>query len=114
MDGIIDSVYMLCSILFIFSLSGLSNQETARKGNTYGMISMTLAIPTTFLLEEFDNNYAFFVPGFLLGGAIGLILAVRVEMINMPQMVAILHSFVGLAATLVGYSRYLAHKLENR
>jgi len=99
---------MLCSILFILSLGGLSKQESARRGNIFGIISMVLAIASTFFLAEFDNNFLLFVPAFVVAGLIGLVLALKVEMISMPQMVAALHSFVGLAATLVSYSKYLA------
>jgi len=95
---------MVCGILFILCLGGLSAQETARKGNTFGMISMFLAIFVTFFLSEFNYQFKFFFPPFVVGGGIGLYLALKVEMINMPQMVAVLHSFVGLAAVLVGYS----------
>ena len=70
---------------------------------------MTLAIIATFFIDDFESNYlAFFVP-FLIGGIIGAVMALQVEMINMPQMVAALHSFVGLAATLVSFSHYLLH-----
>jgi len=103
----VESVYMLCSILFILCLGGLSTQETARKGNAFGVISMLLAIVVTFFLNDFNFRFAYFVPPFAVGGLIGLVLAVKVEMINMPEMVAALHSFVGIAATLVGYGKYV-------
>jgi len=103
----VESVYMLCSLLFILALGGLSQHESSRKGNFFGIISMTLAIGSTFLLDEFNSNFVYFIPAFSLGGLIGLTLALKVEMIMMPQMVAALHSFVGIAATLVGYSKYL-------
>lgn len=105
-DAIVSAVYMVCAILFVFSLGGLSNQESAKRGNYYGIISMSVAIAVTVILEEFDNNFMTFIPTFAVGGAIGLALAMNVEMISMPQLVAALHSFVGLAATLVGISRY--------
>jgi NAD(P) transhydrogenase len=104
---IVESVYMVCSILFILCLGGLSAQETARKGNAFGMIAMFMAIFVTFFLADFHYQFKFFFPPFVVGGGIGLYLALRVEMINMPQMVAVLHSFVGLAAVLVGYGRYI-------
>jgi NAD(P) transhydrogenase subunit beta len=104
---LVKAVYMLCSILFILSLSGLSNQETARHGNYYGIIGMTFAITFTFFLDAFGDEFVKFIPSFALGGVIGLLMAIKVEMINMPQMVAALHSFVGIAATLVGYSKFI-------
>jgi NAD(P) transhydrogenase len=107
MEQVVESVYMLCSILFILCLGGLSTQETARKGNAFGVISMFLAIVVTIFLDDFNSQFKYFVPPFAVGGLLGLVLAVRVEMINMPQMVAVLHSFVGLAATIVGYSKYV-------
>jgi len=106
----VDAVYMLCSLLFIFSLSGLSTQQTARTGNFYGILSMTFAIVSTLFLEEFNERFIFFIPSFAIGGLIGLLLAVKVEMIDMPQMVATLHSFVGIGATLVSYSKFLTSK----
>lgn len=105
-DTIVSAVYMVCAILFVFSLGGLSNQESAKRGNYYGIISMSVAIIVTVFLEEFESKFIVFVPAFAVGGAIGLALALNVEMISMPQLVAALHSFVGLAATLVGISRY--------
>jgi NAD(P) transhydrogenase subunit beta len=107
MEQVVLAIYMLCSLLFILSLGGLSNQETARKGNYYGIIAMTLAIAITFAVEEFGNEHLKFWPAFAVGGVIGLIAALRVDMISMPQLVAVLHSFVGVAAVLVGYSKYL-------
>ena len=98
---------MLCSILFIMALAGLSQHESARKGNWFGITGMALAILFTFMVDDFDNNFALFFPAFLIGGGIGLYLAIKVEMISMPQLVALLHSFVGMAATLVGYSKYI-------
>lgn len=101
--------YLVCAILFILSLSGLRHQKTSKGGVVYGIIAMTLAIIATFFVDDFESNYlAFFIP-FLIGGVIGAVMALQVEMINMPQMVAALHSFVGLAATLVSFSHYLLH-----
>jgi NAD(P) transhydrogenase subunit beta len=78
MDEIVKAIYMLCGILFILSLGGLSNQETARKGNLYGIVGMTLAIFFTFFLSDFDSEFFLFFPAFLLGGGIGLYLALKV------------------------------------
>jgi NAD(P) transhydrogenase len=106
-EAIVSAVYMVCAILFILSLGGLSNQETAKRGNYYGIIAMSLAILATFFLDDFENNYSKFLPAFVIGGFIGLVMALKVEMISMPQLVAALHSFVGLGATLVGISKFL-------
>lgn len=75
---------MVCSLLFIMSLSGLNNQETAKKGNFYGITGMTLAIGATMFLSDFDNNFLLFGIAAGVGGLIGLYLAIRVDMIAMP------------------------------
>lgn len=105
-NGFIISAYILSSILFILSLGGLSHQETARRGNIYGMVGMAIAIVAT-LLSGFVSNYVLILVTMVVGGAIGAYLAARVEMTAMPELVAMLHSFVGLAAVLVGFATYL-------
>jgi len=123
--GLLTIAYVAASILFILSLGGLSNQETARRGNLYGIIGMLLAIGATaaFILGGFNSAVPFLLDpqGFgvlagavLIGGLIGAFMAARVAMTSMPELVAILHSFVGLAAVLVGLSSYMAplHVLE--
>jgi NAD(P) transhydrogenase subunit beta len=87
-------------------LGGLSKQETARKGNLYGILGMTLAILATFLSGEVEN-FKLLIPLMLGGALIGGVLAKRVEMTSMPELVAILHSFVGAAAVLVGLASFL-------
>ena len=104
--GFIISAYILSSILFILSLGGLSHQETARRGNIYGIICMTIAILATLVSDEV-GNYALIIIPMVIGGAIGVRVASRVEMTAMPELVAILHSFVGLAAVLVGFATYI-------
>ncbi|MDO6462439.1 Re/Si-specific NAD(P)(+) transhydrogenase subunit beta [Granulosicoccaceae sp. 1_MG-2023] len=106
MNNIVTASYIGASILFILSLGGLSNQETARRGNYYGIAGMTLAILATVLSNNV-NAYVVLIIMMLIGGAIGMTLAKRVEMTQMPELVAILHSFVGLAAVLVGVASYL-------
>ena len=106
MNGIVVASYIGASILFILSLSGLSKQETAKRGNLYGMAGMALAIIATVLSDKVDS-YGLLIVMMLIGGAIGMFLAKRVEMTSMPELVAILHSFVGLAAVLVGIASYL-------
>ncbi|SVD55541.1 uncharacterized protein METZ01_LOCUS408395, partial [marine metagenome] len=84
----------------------MSKQETARKGNLYGILGMALAILATFLSGQVEN-FKLLIPLMLGGALIGAILAKRVEMTSMPELVAILHSFVGAAAVLVGLSSFL-------
>ena len=98
--------YLVSGVFFVLSLSGLSKQETARKGNFYGILGMGLAILATFLSGEVDN-FKLLIPLMLGGGVIGAILAKRVEMTSMPELVAILHSFVGAAAVLVALASFL-------
>ncbi len=100
------AAYMGAIVLFILSLGGLSHPETARRGNLYGMIGMAIAIAATFLLANpwsvTGSGWALVLVPLLAGGAIGAVMAQRVAMTGMPQLVALLHSFVGLAAVLVG------------
>jgi NAD(P) transhydrogenase subunit beta len=115
--------YLGAAVLFILSLGGLSNQETARRGNAYGLVGMAIAIGATILLlmvpdthgeiREIDqNNWVLLIAAALVGGVIGSIMAKRVAMTAMPQLVAQLHSFVGLAAVLVGISTWLTADLS--
>lgn len=98
--------YIAASILFILSLGGLSNQESAKRGNLYGIIGMILAILAT-ALGETTQGHGILIAVMLVASGIGIVVAQKVEMTSMPQLVAILHSFVGLAAVLVGYGSYL-------
>ena len=104
--GITTVAYIGASILFILSLGGLSNQETARRGNIYGIIGMAIAIVATILATQIDD-YTMLIAAVIVGALIGIVVASRVEMTQMPQLVAILHSFVGLAAVLVGIASYV-------
>lgn len=100
--------YLAATILFILSLSGLSHQETARRGNYYGMIGMAIAIIATALtLSGAVNAYVVLILALLIGGAIGAVAALKVEMTQMPELVAIMHSLVGMAAVLVGYANFM-------
>jgi len=103
-----DMAYVLASVLFILSLTGLSNQESARNGNFVGMWGMLIAILITFAHPLFGNTGLFFAC-FACGGLIGYLLSRKIEMTSMPQMIAMLHSFVGLAAVFVGLSNYLSN-----
>ena len=105
-NNIITVAYIAAIILFILSLGGLSNQETAKRGNLYGIIGMALAIGATALGAGI-TNYTALVAVIIPGVVIGAFLASRVEMTEMPELVAVLHSFVGLAAVLVGIGNYL-------
>jgi len=104
--GMVTAAYIIAAVLFILSLAGLSNQESARRGNQFGIAGMALAIVAT-VLGEGVSSYGILLVVIGIGGAIGAVLARRVEMTQMPELVAILHSFVGLAAVLVGFATYL-------
>lgn len=105
-SGLVTVAYLAAGVLFILSLGGLSNQETARRGNLLGMVGMLLAVVAT-AASELVTGYPMLAGALVVGGIIGAVLAARVEMTDMPQLVAILHSFVGLAAVLVGFATYL-------
>ncbi|MBT5469098.1 MAG: Re/Si-specific NAD(P)(+) transhydrogenase subunit beta [Nitrospina sp.] len=104
-EGIITASYVGATILFILALGGLSNQETARRGNLYGMIGMAVALIAT--ISGVTGNMSILIVGLVLGGTIGLVLAKRVQMTEMPELVAMLHSLVGLAAVLVGFANFM-------
>jgi NAD(P) transhydrogenase subunit beta len=99
-------VYLVSAILFILALKGLTHPSTARRGNFYGMAGMALAIVATLLGNEV-RSYGFIIAGVVLGAPIGIVLAMRIRMTAMPQLVAALHSFVGLAAVLVAVGTFL-------
>jgi len=104
-NGFISAAYVVAALLFIFSLAGLSKQETAKQGNLFGMIGMAIALLTT-LFDPRVSNVFIIIVAMIIGSGIGLKLANKVEMTQMPELVAILHSFVGLAAVLVGFNSY--------
>ncbi len=104
--GIITVSYIGAAILFILSLGGLSQQETARRGNIYGVTGMVIAIVATIYGLQ-TGNFAILLPAVIVGALIGVFVASKVEMTQMPQLVAMLHSFVGLAAVLVGMASFL-------
>ena len=100
--------YIGAIILFILSLGGLSNQETARRGNLYGMVGMALAVlATIFGPQVTAGGIPWIVGAMVVGGAIGLYAARTVQMTQMPELVALMHSMVGMAAVLVGYATYV-------
>ncbi len=100
--------YIAATILFILSLGGLSNPETARRGNLYGVVGMTIAVlATVFGPRVTTAGLPWIVGALAIGGAIGLYAAKRVQMTQMPELVALMHSLVGLAACLVGFASYV-------
>jgi len=100
--------YIGATILFILSLGGLSNPETSRRGNLYGMIGMTLAVlATVFGPHVTMSGIGWIVVAMVIGGAVGLYAARTVQMTQMPELVALMHSLVGLAACLVGFANYI-------
>jgi NAD(P) transhydrogenase subunit beta len=103
------AAYLFASILFILSLGGLSSQESAKRGVYYGIIGMVVAIIAT-VLGQGVAGHVYIISAIAVASVIGLMLARKVEMTAMPQLVAILHSFVGLAAVLVGFGSYLDPK----
>ena len=105
-QGIIQVSYIIATILFILALGGLSHQETARRGNWYGIAGMAIALVAT-LAGDVTQNFGLLIVALLVGGSAGIIAARRVQMTQMPELVAILHSLVGLAAVAVGFANFM-------
>ncbi|WP_134323714.1 Re/Si-specific NAD(P)(+) transhydrogenase subunit beta [Cumulibacter soli] len=111
--GLVSGAYVVAAVLFILALAGLSRHETARAGNFAGMAGMAIALVATIALAVSNSErpgavtFALIVAAMLVGGSIGIWRARTVEMTGMPELIALLHSFVGLAAVLVGYNAYL-------
>jgi len=100
--------YIGATILFILSLGGLSNPETSRRGNLYGMIGMTVAVLATVLGPQVTKaGYGWIAGAMAVGALIGIYAARTVKMTQMPELVALMHSLVGLAAMLVGFANYI-------
>jgi len=100
--------YIGATILFILSLGGLANPETARRGNVFGIIGMAIAVLATILGPRVTPaGIPWIVGALVVGGAIGLVAAKKVQMTQMPELVALMHSLVGLAACLVGFASYI-------
>lgn len=105
--------YIGATILFILSLGGLSNPETARRGNVFGIIGMAVAVLATVLGPRVTGaGYAWIVGALVVGGSIGLLAAKKVQMTQMPELVALMHSLVGLAACLVGFASYVDTSIQ--
>ena len=104
---VVRALYIVSAVLFILTLGGLSNPETSRRGNQYGIFAMLIAVIATILGPQVSGNYSIMIILILLGGSLGLLLSKRVKMTEMPELVAILHSLVGLAAVLVGLVNFI-------
>ena len=111
--GLLAAAYIVAALLFVLSLAGLSRHESAKPGNVFGIVGMAIALVATvwYVVQSAEAGplaLGLIVAPMAVGGAIGVWRAVRVEMTGMPQLIAMLHSFVGLAAVLVGYNSWLA------
>src|SRR5512137_672260 len=107
-SSVVTVAYIGAIILFILSLGGLSNPETARRGNLYGIVGMTIAVIATVLGPRVTAaGLPYIVGALVVGGAVGLYAAKKVQMTQMPELVALMHSLVGLAAALVGFASYI-------
>nr|BEP21342.1 Re/Si-specific NAD(P)(+) transhydrogenase subunit beta [Morganella morganii subsp. sibonii] len=106
--GVVTAAYIVAAILFIFSLAGLSRHETSQRGNLLGITGMAIALVAT-IFGPYSANIGWIIVAMVIGAVIGIRLARKVEMTEMPELVAILHSFVGLAAVLVGFNSYMDH-----
>ncbi|UJF17319.1 Re/Si-specific NAD(P)(+) transhydrogenase subunit beta [Vibrio sp. SS-MA-C1-2] len=106
--GLVQAAYIVAAVLFIMSLAGLSKQESARTGNYYGIAGMAIALIAT-IFGPYSSGIGWVIVAMVIGAGIGIYYAKKVEMTEMPELVAILHSFVGLAAVFVGYNSFLHH-----
>jgi NAD(P) transhydrogenase subunit beta len=104
--GLVQAAYIVAAVFFIMSLAGLSKQESARAGNYYGIVGMAIALIATIFSPD-AGGLTWVIVAMAIGGTIGIHFARKVEMTEMPELVAILHSFVGMAAVLVGYNSLL-------
>ncbi|QPB42370.1 Re/Si-specific NAD(P)(+) transhydrogenase subunit beta [Rodentibacter haemolyticus] len=107
-EGLVQAAYILAALLFIMSLAGLSKHETAKAGCWFGIVGMTIALVATIFGPHSEGTF-WIIIAMIIGGVIGVQRALKVEMTEMPELVAILHSFVGLAAVLVGFNSYGLH-----
>jgi len=105
--GVVTAAYIVAAILFIFSLAGLSRHETSQRGNLLGITGMAIALVAT-IFGPYSANIGWIIVAMVIGAVIGIRLARKVEMTEMPELVAVLHSFVGLAAVLVGFNSYMS------
>ena len=103
--------YLAAAILFILALSGLKDNQSARRGNLYGMTGMAIAVLIT-ISAFVTQNHSILIAVMVVGGVAGFIVSRRVKMTQMPELVAILHSLVGLAAVLIGFANFLDPGIE--
>ncbi|WP_434778285.1 Re/Si-specific NAD(P)(+) transhydrogenase subunit beta [Neisseria sp. Ec49-e6-T10] len=108
-NSLVQAAYIIAALLFIFSLAGLSKHETAKTGNALGILGMSIALIATIAGSSHSGGLHWIFIAMIIGAGIGIFLARKVEMTQMPELVAVLHSFVGLAAVLVGYNSFLEH-----
>ncbi|MXP50953.1 Re/Si-specific NAD(P)(+) transhydrogenase subunit beta [Pantoea sp. SoEX] len=111
-SGLVISAYIISAILFIFSLKGLSKHNTSKQGNFFGIIGMAIALITTILIQQIIHSIILIFISMFIGGLIGIFLSKKIEMTKMPELIAILHSFVGLSAVLVGINSYINYILN--
>ena len=114
-SGMVITAYITAAVLFIMALAGLSQQESAKRGIWFGIAGMAIALVATLLSPKvigLSTGLSYIIIAMLIGAAIGIYMAKRVAMTEMPELVAILHSFVGLAAVFVGVNSYLDHSQE--
>ncbi|WP_255479076.1 NAD(P)(+) transhydrogenase (Re/Si-specific) subunit beta [Arsenophonus endosymbiont of Aphis craccivora] len=107
-SGMVTAAYIVAAILFIFNRAGLSRHESSKRGNILGITGMAIALIATILGPN-AHNIGWIIIAMVIGGLIGVRLANKVALTEMPELVAILHSFVGLAAVLVGFNSFIAH-----
>jgi NAD(P) transhydrogenase subunit beta len=108
-QGFVTGIYIIAGLLFIMALAGLSTQKTARRGNIYGIIGMAMALIATIFGPN-EGGFSFIVIAMAIGAVIGIFMARKVEITQMPQLIALLHSFVGLAAVLVGFNSFFGYQ----
>ena len=112
-ESLTTMAYLGAAILFILSLGGLSNPETSRRGIAYGMVGMTMAVLATIFGPKVSSaGYGWVIAALVLGGSVGLYAAKIVKMTQMPELVALMHSLVGLAACLVGFASYVDTSID--
>ena len=107
-QGFTAAAYVIASILFILSLGGLSNQESAKRSIWYGVAGMAIAVLATLFGPQLTaNGVPWIIAAMVLGGGVGIFASRVVRMTQMPELVALMHSLVGLAAMLVGFANYI-------
>ena len=105
-EGLLVAAYLAAALMFVMSLAGLSRQDTAKNGNIYGIVGMVVAVAAT-LAHAHIVGFTLVTISMITGAGVGLYLAARVKMTEMPQLVAILNGFGGLAAVLIGFASAL-------